>query len=118
MHLDFAKRLLKLVAEEAPSQSVRDFLAANVDYQAHPSPLLAHWTYQAAIVVLRLNAQTGEDFGKVEHLTRRLEALGQRWFVAGMLSICHCQRGDLKSCSCVLANSTRPMIASTSIQAI
>ncbi|KAI4168674.1 MAG: hypothetical protein LQ348_007455 [Seirophora lacunosa] len=82
MHLDFAKRLLKLVAEEAPSQSVRDFLAANVDYQAHPSPLLAHWTYQAAIVVLRLNAQTGEDFGKVEHLTRRLEALGQRWFVA------------------------------------
>ncbi|KAI4289890.1 MAG: hypothetical protein L6R35_000831 [Caloplaca aegaea] len=82
MHLEFAKRLLKPVAEEAPLQSVKDFLAANVDYQAHPSPLLAHWIYQAAIVVLRLNAQTGDDFGKVEHLIRRLDALSQRWLVA------------------------------------
>lgn len=92
MHLEFAKRLLKPVAEEAPLQSVKDFLAANVDYQAHPSPLLAHWIYQAAIVVLRLNAQTGDDFGKVEHLIRRLDALSQRWLVASMLSGWYWQR--------------------------
>lgn len=82
-YLEFAKKLLRPVVEE-PSQSVRDFLAANIDFQAHPSPLLAHWMYQAATVVLRLNGQTGEDFGNVDHLTRRLESLGQRWLVASM----------------------------------
>lgn len=82
-YLAFAKGLLQPVVEE-PSQSVKDFLAANIDYQAHPSPFLGHWIYHAGTVVLRLNAQTGEDFGKVEHLTQRLEALAQRWLSAGM----------------------------------
>ncbi|KAI4197416.1 MAG: hypothetical protein LQ346_003012 [Caloplaca aetnensis] len=82
-YLGFAKGLLQPVVEE-PSQDVREFLAANIDYQAHPSPLLGHWIYQAGTVVLRLNAQTGEDFGKVEYVTQRLEALGQRWLSAGM----------------------------------
>lgn len=92
-YLEFAKTLLKPVVEE-PSQSVQNFLAADIDYQAHPSPLLAHWIYQAATLVLRLNAQTGDDFGKYEHLSRRLEALGQRWMVAGILSILDYQRSN------------------------
>lgn len=82
IHLDFARMLLKPVVEE-PSQSVIDFLAANLDYQAHPSPLLSHWIYQAATVVGRLNAQTGDDFGRVENLMARLEHLNRRWLVAG-----------------------------------
>lgn len=82
-YLEFARKSLKPVVEK-PSQSAHDFLAANGDYQAHPSPLLAHWIYQAATVVLRLNAQTGEDFGNFDHLTQRLDSLGQRWIVAGL----------------------------------
>ncbi|KAI4170526.1 MAG: hypothetical protein LQ343_004903 [Gyalolechia ehrenbergii] len=82
MHLDFAKGMLKPAAEE-PSQSVADFLAAKIDYQAHPSPLLAHWIYQAATVVGRLNVYIGDDLGKIENLMARLEHLNRRWLVAG-----------------------------------
>ncbi|KAL8843355.1 MAG: hypothetical protein Q9170_000213 [Blastenia crenularia] len=82
MHLDFAMNLVKPVAEELP-QSVADFLSANIDYQAHPSPLLGHWIYQAATVVGRLNAQTGDNFGRIENLLSRLEYLNRRWLVAG-----------------------------------
>lgn len=82
MHLDFAKGMLKPVAEE-PSQSVADFLAATVDYQAHPSPLLGHWIYQATTVIARLNVYIGDDFCKAEYIMARLEHLSRRWLVAG-----------------------------------
>ena len=82
IYLDFAKRLTKPVVEE-PSENVAAFLAANIDHQMHPSPLLAHWIYQVATVVGRLNAQIGDDFGRAETLMSRLGFLNRRWLVAG-----------------------------------
>lgn len=82
MHLDFAKGMLKPVVEE-PSQSVADFLAANIDYQANPSPLLGHWIYQAATVIRRLNVYLGDDYCRIENLMARLQHLNRRWLVAG-----------------------------------
>ncbi|KAL9596276.1 MAG: hypothetical protein Q9219_005906 [cf. Caloplaca sp. 3 TL-2023] len=82
IHLDFAKQLVKPVVEDL-SQSIKDFLIGNIDHQAHPSPLLSQWIYQAATVVGRLNAQTGDGLGKFENIALRLECLNHRWLVAG-----------------------------------
>ncbi|KAL8945079.1 MAG: hypothetical protein Q9216_000063 [Gyalolechia sp. 2 TL-2023] len=82
IHLEFVRGMLKPMVEEPP-QSVADFLAANLDYQAHPSPLLCHWIYQAATVVSRLSPYIGDDIGTIENLMARLEHLNRRWLVAG-----------------------------------